>query len=125
MDVDSVHSTIERAARNVTVKAPSQYETIVQLARETKSYIVHLMATDFFHDFSSPEPVIKSKKGEVLKWMKIKRFRYVKDKIEFSYDYTGQMSEITILKPHRSAAVQFTNTVLAPPWWPFMINRGY
>ena len=102
MEVDSVHSTIERAARNVAVSSPSQYETIIQLARKDNPYRVQRVDSPFFRDYSGTNSLKKSVTGETIKWMKVKRFIYTKDHIHFSYEYVGDMFEISLETPRRS-----------------------
>ena len=115
MEVDSVHATIERAARH----APSQYGTIVQLARKENPYVVHTVDTSFFRDFTSPCSLKKSTDGQLIKWMKIKRFIYMNDKIEYCYEYEGETSEIVFENARRSArnrhAQEVPQLYTAPP----------
>jgi len=102
MEVDSVHSTIENACRNQDVYAPTDYYKIISMARRGQPYRVHVLNTENFHDYKAlSESTMKNRNkasdGSVVKWLKVKWFRYDKecpDKIFFSYDYSGEFKAL-------------------------------
>lgn len=113
---DSIHSSIERSAKNIQVNVPSEWGIICQTARKTpEPYKVLYLNHEAFIDWSSLASSNKETQryitvtGEVVQWRKIKWFRYLKsepDSIFFKYDYDDEtFSEIKIMKsvgrPHQ------------------------
>lgn len=106
---DSMHSTIERAAKNVQINVPSEWHVVCQTARKTpKPYnIVYLDHTSFI-DWNELAQTNKEKiryetvTGDLVSWKKIKWFRFLKEKpdsIFFKYEYNDtSFKEIKILK---------------------------
>lgn len=106
---DSMHSTIERAAKNIQVNVPSEWGIICQTARKNpEPYKVVFLNHEDFIDWSSLASMNKETKryitvtGEVVHWRKIKWFRHLKSEpssIFFKYNYDDvSFSEIKILK---------------------------
>lgn len=52
MEVDSMHSTIERKVRNKKINIPSDYVTICKTACTKEPYYVEYLTFDFFKLFS-------------------------------------------------------------------------
>lgn len=106
---DSMHSTIERAARNIQVNTPTEWSFLCQLARKTpKPYKVITLHHDSFIDWTSLANHNKDTAryhtvtGDVVEWRKIKWFRYTKqtpNSIFFKYEYDDtDFQEINIKK---------------------------
>lgn len=106
---DSMHATIERAAKNVQVNVPSEWGIICQTARKTpEPYIVNYLTHDSFIDWTllasknKETSRYKTLTGEVVEWRKVKWFRYIKNKpdsIFFKYNYDDDsFLEISIKK---------------------------
>ncbi|KAK6177541.1 hypothetical protein SNE40_015624 [Patella caerulea] len=53
MEVDSVHSTLERKFRKVPIYSPSNYVELIKQARPCQPYVVKYLTHTFFRDFSS------------------------------------------------------------------------
>ena len=70
---DSVHSTIESAAKNVTVYTPEQWYSTVRMARCTQLYHVKEMQGTDFLDFKEHSKCLtnfyKDDNDEKVKWM--------------------------------------------------------
>lgn len=107
-----MHSTIERAVKNVQVNVPSEWKTICQLARKTpKPYNVVTMNHESFIDWSMVAQNNKNTaryattEGELVEWRKIKWFRYETDSsdtIYFKYIYNDpDLKQIKLLKMNR------------------------
>ena len=109
MEVDSVHSTIENASRNQNIYAPTDYYSIVKLARRHKPYEVSVMDTDMFHDYKALSHKILQNKtkttyGSVVRWLKIKWIKYEKQNqrnIFFKYNYDDDFQVINVSKQPR------------------------
>lgn len=71
---DSVHSVIERAARNIPVYTPNQWISIVRLARRTKPYeVVELFQSDVYNlNTLQEQTAINFDKGSKLPLILIK-----------------------------------------------------
>ena len=53
MESDSMHSAIETAKRKTQVHVPSQWDTVIRLARKKKPYLVNLLRFSDFYDYKS------------------------------------------------------------------------
>jgi len=93
MECDSVHACIERAVRKMSINAPTDYYAAVANARNPQ-YKVVCMDRDDFQDFNGLTQCIlrnrtKDTNKNKVNWLKIKHFRYLKQKsseIYFKYD---------------------------------------
>ena len=52
MEVDSVHSVIERKLRNKLIYSPQNYVDIMKACRPSRPYLVCYLTYDFFKDFT-------------------------------------------------------------------------
>lgn len=95
MEVDSIHSVIERAQKNVEIYHPQDWAAIIQMARKTKPYsVVQLHHTDFY-DLKDLESTLftntrKDTENETVHWMKIKMIQYKKEDpttLRYKYRY--------------------------------------
>lgn len=79
MEGDSMHSCIERCAKNVQVNVPSEWALLCQTARKNPSpYKIMNLNHNFFIDWASlaegnkDTPRYQTTQGEVVEWRKIK-----------------------------------------------------
>ena len=95
MECDSMHAAVEAAKKCTSVFVPSQWDTIVRMARKRKPYtVVPLKYTDIidFKDVSSkifPLSIVDTN-GKKVKWLQIKwiQFRqHEPDSIFFKYEF--------------------------------------
>ena len=94
MEVDSVHSMIERTKKTTPVYAPSQWYTIARMARRNKPYNVTEMLSSDFLNFKllatkGLKNLSKDANGNIVQWMNIKHLCYMKnqpDAIFFKYN---------------------------------------
>ncbi|MES9882503.1 MAG: hypothetical protein ABW185_16670 [Sedimenticola sp.] len=83
MECDSVHAAIEHTKSLTKVHVPSQWETVVTLARKSNPYVVVPMKYTDFMDFKqmkkdSIKNVKIEKNGNKVNWLKIKWIRVQK-----------------------------------------------
>lgn len=117
MEGDSMHSCIERAAKNVQVNVPSEWALICQMARKNPNpYKMLNMTHTSFIDWTSLADGNKDTAryhttgGEVVEWRKIKCFKYDKshpDLIQFKYNYDDE--NFKIIKVMKSTRYQSLN----------------
>lgn len=109
MEVDSMHSAIEKQKKNVPVYTIQDWLTIFRLARSKRLKskanpynIAQMRYTDFL-DLSKLSEIIKNKNldenGEKVNWLKVKSFRYQKIKpgvMEYKYDHNETYKHIRV-----------------------------
>lgn len=83
MESDSIHSAIEFAKRNTTVHVPSQWDTIISMARKKNPYIVIPLKYDDIYDLKLlRKETCKNMKtaanGDKINWLKIKWLQFRK-----------------------------------------------
>lgn len=110
MECDSIHASIERAKTLTKVHVPSQWETVITLARKANPYLVIPMKyTDFMDLKKMKKDCIKNMKidraGRRVNWMKIKWIRVHKKTpnivyVNYGFD-EGQFQEIQVLRENR------------------------
>lgn len=107
MEVDSMHSAIERAQKYVPVFTMHDWLTIFRMARTTaskkKPFVVQELKFQDFLDLESLSKLMKNKTRDVsnekVNWLKVKCFRYQKAKpgiLEYRYDHTSGYKEINV-----------------------------
>lgn len=111
MEVDSCHSVIERAVKNVDIYCPMDYYALVKKARTKQPYVVHQVETESilnFKEMVGPRCFLRNKNrddsGRVVNWLKIKWLRYRKSHpgtIQFRYDYDSDFCTIVVNKAVR------------------------
>ena len=84
MECDTIHSTVEHAKKRTSVYVPSQWETVISLARKVKPYIVVPMKFGDILDLKKLKEkefrnMKVSKHGERINWLKIKWLQVRKD----------------------------------------------
>ncbi|KAL0832203.1 hypothetical protein ABMA28_001657 [Loxostege sticticalis] len=116
MEVDSMHSSIESAKKNCEIYCMPDYVSIFKRARGTKTvtvegvkhtklpYQVKEFKYDEFYDLKKlAEETINQKakdcNGDSVKWLKIKRMRYLKSepgKVLFNYDMSEEFLSLDV-----------------------------
>lgn len=108
MEVDSMHSAIESAKRNVPVYTIHDWLNICRLARSNRRnkssssyYVEELKYADFMDLRSLGETIMKNRSvdenGQKVSWLKIKVMRYEKSNpsvIKFKYNYSDKEFKI-------------------------------
>ena len=84
MECDSIHASIEHAKKLTKVYVPSQWETVVRLARHKQPYVVVPLKYFDFMDFQLFKeknfgPMKTDVNGEKVNWLKIKWIQIRKD----------------------------------------------
>ena len=108
MEVNSVHSVIERAKKDTDVFIPRDWINIIRQAEKTNPYLVTLLTHD---DFKDAKYFVADQKcnfkilaaGKKIDWRQVRWIRVTKgsNEIQFKYDMTGDWMTIDILKvPH-------------------------
>jgi hypothetical protein len=95
MEADSIHSSIERAKRSTKVYHPSQWDTVVSMARKRNPYIVIPLNYRDFQDLKALKTDLnmnlkKAVTGETINWFKVKWIQVAKDcpaSIFFNYNF--------------------------------------
>lgn len=105
MEVDSMHSAVDAARKNVKIMVPSDWEIVLQMARRKNPYrVLEIKNTEIFdlhvlaEDIGAND-VTKDTNGATVNWMKIKAIRVRKgltDVIEVKEDYGEQYREIML-----------------------------
>jgi hypothetical protein len=91
MKADFIHSFIERAKRSTKVYHPSQWDTVVSMARTSNPYIViplNYRLSRLQIDLNMNLKKVKS--GETITWLKVKWKQVTKDcpaSIFFNYNF--------------------------------------
>ena len=118
---DSVHSTIERAARNIPVYTPDQWCSVVRAAKKNGTpYVVHEMVPGSFSNFKCLADSFRNftvnTVGEKVNWTKICRLRFVKSQphtVLYAYSYDGDYMELDLLQKHRGPKPDIKDIKLA------------
>nr|CAH7758157.1 unnamed protein product [Callosobruchus chinensis] len=111
MEVDSMHSAIEHQQKFVPVYTVQDWINIFHLARSQRKKknappynVRELKFSDFFDLSQLSKLIMKNKSrdvhGELVNWLKVKSFRYLKNKpgiLEYRYDHTSDYKEINVL----------------------------
>jgi len=113
MEVDSMHSAIENAKRNVPIYAVQDWLTIFQVARSTRNRnkskppyeVKEMQYKEFMNLQKLSSLLIKNKKvdtdGNIMTWLKVKCFEYRKDNpyiVGYKYDYFNEYQFIIVGK---------------------------
>lgn len=109
MEVDSMHSSIETAKKNVPVYTIHDWMTIFRMARTSRSNkkpfnVIELKFGDFIDLEKFSKLIMKNKLrntlGEKVNWLKVKCFKYLKSKpwiLQYRYDHTSEYMDISVL----------------------------
>ena len=113
MEVDSVHSNIERAAKHMNINLPSDYINVIRSARKANPgrYNVGYLDFPFFRDYKSI-CVIKS-----IKPSKEKGPPLVKDirQLRYNHDGTMQFNLSYVEENWKEMSYKFTLRLSTPP----------
>lgn len=124
MEVDSMHSAIENAKRNVPIYAVQDWLTIFQVARSTRNRnkskppyeVKEMQYKDFMNLQKLSSLLIKNKKvdteGNIMNWLKVKCFEYRKDNpyiVGYKYDYFSEYQFINVGKKNVRSKIKSTN----------------
>ncbi|CAC5402475.1 unnamed protein product [Mytilus coruscus] len=93
MEADSIHSAVERAKKNTQIYNPSQWDTVVSMARKKNPYIVIPMNFRDFSDLKSLRKKMcnnmkKTVDNKTINWLLVKWIKVDKaspDAISFNY----------------------------------------
>ena len=104
MEVDSMHSCIERAKKHVDVFHPQDWVPVIRMARHTKPYKVVEMGHSDFIDLKHMENTLfKNTKidssGQPVNWLKIKHLRFEKQNaniVKFRNIFSEEFREIKV-----------------------------
>jgi hypothetical protein len=103
MEVDSMHSAIEREKRHTPVYSALDWHTIFKNARRHNPYtVVPMDYADFIDLKQLSSKLIKTTKhtdGSTLKWLKVKCFMFRKDSpgiIRYRYGHDGPYKELDV-----------------------------
>ena len=104
MEVDSMHAAVEFAKKKTQIFVPSQWDTVLQMARRRNPYkVVPLRHTDIldFKKFQSTnmKPQKKTDTGLKVMWTKMKWIRYLKsepDACLFKYSMEEEFQKVKI-----------------------------
>lgn len=118
MEADSVHSTVESACRFQSIYVPTDYYSIVKLARRSNLYEVTVMETQMFYDYKDLSHAVlhnktRSTDGAVVRWLKIKWLKYEKQnpqRIFFKYDYHSDFQVMDVSPKRRGRRALPQNT---------------
>ena len=96
MECDSMHSAIEQAKSGINVFVPSQWETVMNLARRNNPYIVANLTYDDFYDLKKLENAYginfqNDTCGKKINWINVRSMKVVHDEqykvyLKYSYD---------------------------------------
>ena len=95
MECDSMHAAIEHAKRKTNIYIPSQWDTIIHMARRNNPYMVIPLKYWDFIDFKAIQKNFytnfeKNTEGERVRWREIKYLQFRKDspkEIFYKYNF--------------------------------------
>lgn len=104
MEVDSMHSSIEQAKKNVSVYSPDEWMTIIRNSRRRQPYTVYKQTfgdvKDLKHLFKSlKHPLKKNSNNDQVNWLKIKTLQVRKsdlNSIFYTESWASPMLEINV-----------------------------
>lgn len=113
MESDSIHAAIETAKKCTEVFVPSQWDTVIRLARKKRPYTVVPLK---YFDFLNLKPLANfllsanavDAKGQRVHWMKIRWLQFRKSDphdIFFKYQFDGEFHSIKIKSSRKTKAV--------------------
>ncbi|CAC5379351.1 unnamed protein product [Mytilus coruscus] len=109
MECDSMHAAIEHAKRKTNIYIPSQWDTVIHMARRNNPYVVIPLL-----DFKSLQKenyknMEQNKKGEKVRWREIKQLQFRKETpnvIYYKYSFHEEFNEITVVTRGRQKLVE-------------------
>ena len=122
MEVDSMHSAIEHASKNLVITHPDQWETVLAMARRKKPYKVHKLSHGDFVDLKAVSKALLSAQqkdcsGRPVHWLKIRHFRYEKSSsnIKFRYSLDEDFRELRVSGSRRIGRESMKNNLYSGP----------
>ncbi|CAG2207374.1 unnamed protein product [Mytilus edulis] len=102
MECDSMHAAIEHAKRKTNIYIPSQWDTVIHMARRNNPYVVIPLKYWDILDFKSLQKenyknMEQNKKGEKVRWREIKQLQFRKETpniIYYKYSFREEFNEI-------------------------------
>lgn len=125
-EVDSVHATIEKAAKNKIIYTPTEWLSMIRWAKQTgEAYNVVEVTQDMIFDFkqmqnSSLYNWTKSECGDQVKWSKIKCVMVDYNTpfcLKYKYDLAEEATEyiiINVIKPTTNRITRLNKRVTVP-----------
>ncbi|CAG2211934.1 unnamed protein product [Mytilus edulis] len=106
MECDSMHSAIEFAKKKTEIYIPSQWATVVRMARRTNPYSVVPIQHEDIYDFKKLQKTTLTyskvdANGEKVNWLKIKWLRYSKQEpqhILFKHTFDEDFRRLRIIE---------------------------
>lgn len=116
LECDSIHATIEHAKENPSVYVPSQWHTVVSVARRNKPYVVIPMKFNDVLNFKSYTKSFTSNlktgsTGEKINWMQIKWIQVRKEEmtaifVNYTFEEEKFQKVCVLTKTRKSASVK-------------------
>ena len=113
MEVDSMHSAVEFAKRNVAVYSPHGWQNIFRAARKRRPYeVVRLEHTDFIDLKHLSSTIMRAASASRINWMKVKCLKFEKNQagvIQFRYSHEGDYQSVNVCgrcQPQKYTTVQ-------------------
>lgn len=112
MEVDSMHSAIETEKKHTDVFTMHDWVSIFRRAKRRLPYkVVSLHHQDFYDLQSLAQEIMKNRRrdedGNVVNWLRVKSFRYVKDEpgvMYYKYNYSENYKRIFVYGRGRPSA---------------------
>lgn len=126
MEVDSIHSTIDSARKNLTVHIPDEWPVILKVARRRKPYTVREIEQADVYDLHKLSKEIGMKNVPV-NWMKVKCIRVCKgvtDKIETKESYEDEYNSV-LLQPTRRKTRNNQSSGCIPDITTMVLTQAY
>ena len=109
MECDSMHAAIEHAKRKTNIYIPSQWDTVIHMARRNNPYIVIPLKYWDILDFKTLQKdhfknMDKNTKGQKVRWREIKQLQFRKETpnvLYYKYKFDEEFEEITCKVPTR------------------------
>jgi len=111
MEVDSVHSMVERTKKSGPIYSPVQWYQAARLARKSKPYVVKELHTSDFYNFS------KNTNGDVVPWLKLKYMCYTKERpdlVLYKTDLDKPEFHTLVVSQTRGKAKDVSQCILRP-----------
>jgi hypothetical protein len=119
MEVDSVHSTIDFARKNIAIHSPDEWPVIIRMARRRQPYIVReVEQKDIFdlHQLAKDNGMTHLKNASI-NWLEVKAIRVTKgitDHIEVKESYEEEYKAVPIKPSQRQSTRQKRATECKP-----------
>lgn len=102
MEVDSMHSTIDRARKRMRISCPYEWPVVLQTARRDKPYhVFEIEREEFFELHKLPRLLNAEQALKAVPWMKVRCVRVTKGmttEIEIKLDYSSEYQKVPLQK---------------------------